>query len=233
MPISSPALLDTRYPLETPEGVDLLLQPAGLLPRLLAFLIDLLIRGGIVLLFSIALVSLGRFGWGLWSICFFVISWWYPVLFEVLWQGRTPGKRYMGLRVVHADGTPIGWSASLIRNLLRTVDMLPLCYSAGIISLLFSQRLQRIGDLAANTLVVYREAPLNSAPLPEAPEVIPPHNLQLDEQLAILDYAERFAQLSPERRQELADILCPTLKLRPEHAQASLLGMARFLRGHA
>lgn len=59
------------------------------------------------------------------------MNWWYMVLFEVLDRGRTPGKRLLGLRVVHDDGTPIDWSSSLIRNLLRFVDMLPTGYGLG------------------------------------------------------------------------------------------------------
>lgn len=226
-----PAVLDTRYPLETPEGIDLLLQPAGPIPRALAYLIDLCIRGLVMLAFSIVLIFFGRLGMGLWSILFFLLSWWYPVLFEVLWQGRTPGKHYLGLRVVHADGTPIGWSASLIRNRLRTVDMLPLVYCAGFISMLSNARFQRLGDLAANTLVTYQERALtNTTHISVAPQQ-PPVALNLEEQLAILDYAERHQQLSEERRQELAELLCNSLHFPRAQAQTQLLGMASYLRG--
>ena len=104
-------LLDTRRLVETPEGIDLILRPAGLMPRALAFGIDLLIRGAILLAAFIVLGLLGQFGAGLGTILYFLVNWWYPVLFEVLYQGRTPGKKVMGLRVVHDDGTPVGWAA--------------------------------------------------------------------------------------------------------------------------
>jgi len=147
-------LLDTRHHVETPEGIDLVLRPAGALPRVLAFTIDLLIRGAILLLLFIVLAFLGRLGMGLGSILLFLVNWWYMVLFEVLHQGRSPGKQVMGLRVVHDDGTPVGWGASLTRNLLRFVDMLPFFYLAGGVACAISRRAQRLGDLAANTIVI-------------------------------------------------------------------------------
>lgn len=130
------APLDTRYQIETPEGIDLPLRPAGLMPRALAFGFDLGLRGLILGILFIALAFLGNLGIGLGSILLFLVSWWYMVLFEVLNQGSSPGKQIMGLRVVQDDGTPIGWSASLIRNLLRFVDMLPFGYFLGAISCL-------------------------------------------------------------------------------------------------
>ena len=62
------------------------------------------------------------------ALLLFLVQWWYMVLFEVLNQGRTPGKYWLGLRVVHDDGTPVGWTSSLTRNLLRFVDLLPFGY---------------------------------------------------------------------------------------------------------
>jgi uncharacterized RDD family membrane protein YckC len=82
------------------------------------------------------LAFLGQLGMGLGSLLLFAVSWWYMVLFEVLRQGRSPGKQWMGLRVIHDNGTPVGWSASLLRNLLRFVDLLPFGYAFGAISCL-------------------------------------------------------------------------------------------------
>ena len=78
------ALLDTRLRVETPEGIDLLLRPAGLVPRALAFAIDLLIRGSILLLMYLLLGMLGELGMGLGAFLLFLVTWWYMVLFEVL-----------------------------------------------------------------------------------------------------------------------------------------------------
>ncbi|WP_252275668.1 RDD family protein [Pseudomonas subflava] len=231
--LSSTSLLDTRRQVETPEGIDLILRPAGLMPRALAFGIDLLIRGAILLGAFILLGVLGQFGAGLGTILYFLVNWWYPVLFEMLYQGRTPGKKTMGLRVVHDDGTPVGWAASLTRNLLRAVDMLPFAYCVGAISCLSHSSFKRLGDLAAGTLVVYRDEEPKRPQIPEADIERAPFPLSLAEQRAVLDFAERRADLSGARRAELAAILAEPLDSLPDHAEKRLHGIARGLVGSA
>ncbi len=226
-----PAPLDTRYQVETPEGIDLPLRPAGLMPRAIAFAIDLGIRGLVLGLFFLVLAFFGELGMGLGSILLFVVSWWYMVLFEVLNQGRSPGKQIMGLRVVQDDGRPIGWSASLIRNLLRFVDMLPFGYTFGAISCLQHPTFKRLGDLAAGTLVVYREQPVKRPTLPMAAPIRTPFTLSLHEQRAVLGFAERQAELSPARVNELAAILAAPLNVQVPNAAAELNGVARGLLG--
>ena len=223
--------LDTRYHVETPEGIDLPLRPAGLMVRALAFAIDLGLRGLILGLLFMLLAFLGKLGAGLGSILLFVVSWWYMVLFEVLNQGRSPGKQWMGLRVVHDDGTPIGWSASLLRNLLRFVDMLPFGYFLGAISCLQHPTFKRLGDLAAGTLVVYREQPLIRPQLPDVPPRRAAFTLMLTEQRAILGFAERQGELSKDRAMELASILAQPLQVSKPQAVAELNGIARGLLG--
>ena len=223
--------LDTRYHVETPEGIDLPLRPAGLMVRALAFAIDLGLRGVILGLLFIVLAFLGTLGAGLGSILLFVVSWWYMVLFEVLNQGRSPGKQWMGLRVVQDDGTPIGWSASLLRNLLRFVDMLPFGYFLGAISCLQHPTFKRLGDLAAGTLVIYREQPLTRPQLPDVPPRRAAFALTLSEQRAILGFAERQGELSGARANELASILAQPLQVSKSQAVAELNGIARGLLG--
>ena len=223
--------LDTRYHVETPEGIDLPLRPAGLMVRALAFAIDLGLRGVMLGLLFIVLAFLGKLGAGLGSIMLFVVSWWYMVLFEVLNQGRSPGKQWMGLRVVHDDGTPIGWSASLLRNLLRFVDMLPFGYFLGAISCLQHPTFKRLGDLAAGTLVIYREQPLTRPQLPDVPPRRAAFALTLTEQRAILGFAERQGELSEARANELASILAQPLQVSKPQAVAELNGIARGLLG--
>lgn len=225
--------LDTRYQVETPEGIDLPLRPAGLMVRALAFAIDLALRGLILGLLFIALSMLGKLGMGLGSLLIFGVSWWYMVLFEVLNQGRSPGKQWMGLRVVQDDGTPIGWSASLLRNLLRFVDLLPFGYFLGAISCLQAPGFQRLGDIAAGTLVIYREQPLTRPQLPPAPPRQAAFTLTLTEQRAILGFAERQAELSDARVKELAAILAQPLQVPASQAAAELNGIARGLLGPA
>ena len=224
-------LIDTQLYLETPEGIFLPLRPAGLPVRVLAFAIDLLLRAALLALAGAAWLYLGKFGVGLASISAFLLLWGYMVLFEVFNQGRSPGKQILGLQVIHSDGTPIGWAGSLTRNLLRVVDLLPFAYCVGIFSILGSTSFQRLGDLAAGTLVVYQS---QSAPRKELPEVSPcaaPVPLTLAEQQALLGFAERHKQLSTQRSAELATIVAPALQLSQPQAVTELYRIARGILG--
>ena len=233
MPSALTAPLDNTHRVETPEGIDLVLRPAGLVPRALAFALDLLIRIALLLTLALGLGSLGTFGIGTGALLLFVVQWGYMVLFEVLNEGSTPGKRWLGLKVIHDDGTPIGWASSLTRNLLRFVDMLPFGYFMGAICCLWHPSFKRLGDLAAGTLVVYHERGTAAATLPVVDAIAPPFPLELAEQRAVIGFAERQSSLSPERRQELAAILATPLQVAPEQAEARLNGIARSLVGPA
>lgn len=224
-------LLDNSHRVETPEGIDLLLRPAGLVPRALAFAIDLAIRAAILLALFITFGLLGKFGMGLGALLLFLVQWWYMVLFEVFNQGRTPGKYWLGLRVVHDDGTPVGWTSSLTRNLLRFVDMLPFGYFLGALSCLGHPLFKRLGDLAAGTLVVYQEKPTPRPTLPDAEAAAIALSLTLEDQRALIGFAERHNSLSVERRLELAAILAEPLATTAEHAEAKIHGIARTLVG--
>ena len=146
--------LDTLTSAETPEGIALALRPAGVVARAGAFAVDLLIRGALMLVVSMVLTPLGRFGSGLALIRWFALEWFYPVLFELLPGGATPGKRALGLRVSMDSGLPITPAASLLRNLLRTADFLPFAYGLGLATLLMRSDFKRLGDIAAGTIVV-------------------------------------------------------------------------------
>ncbi len=233
MPRSPLALLDNCHRVETPEGIDLVLKPAGLVPRALAFAIDLVLRAAILLVLGSLLAMLGQFGAGFGAILLFVVQWWYMVLFEVLNQGRTPGKQWLGLRVVHDDGTPVGWGASLVRNLLRFVDLLPFGYLFGALSCLAHPSFKRLGDIAAGTLVVHRERPAAPPALPEVAPEAAPVRLTLDEQRALIAFSERHAGLSAARREELAGILAAPLGTPPALAERRLHAIARGLLGQA
>ncbi|WP_223862827.1 RDD family protein [Pseudomonas cannabina] len=209
----------------------MLLRPAGLVSRSLAFGIDLAIRAGVIGILFMLLQLFDKLGMGLAAIAIFLVNWWYMVLFEVLNQGRTPGKRMLGLRVVHDDGTPVDWSSSVIRNLLRFVDMLPLGYSLGAVSCLNHPLFKRLGDLAAGTLVIYSDRPALRPVVPPAEPVIVPFALRLDEQRAVLSLAERQAELSSARTQELAAILAKPLRIPADQAVLHVNGIARSLLG--
>ncbi len=239
-------MLDTPRVIATPEGVELTLNIAGVVARARAWIIDALIRFVFYIVLGTALAAFGRFGMGLFLVMLFLLEWAYPVLFEVYWKGATPGKRACHLCVLHDDGTPIGWRASVTRNTLRAVDFLPFCYGFGLIACLLNRDFKRLGDLAAGTVVVYvarRSKPLFSANQTQAGEVdnlamdewrgfTQPASLLLNEQRAITNFAERRARWSDARAAELAAHL-PQLLSGKEGAAAvaRLLTLARKITG--
>jgi uncharacterized RDD family membrane protein YckC len=155
----APGVLDTVVSAVTPEGVRLVLRPAGLTARCYAFLLDTLIKLAVIYVFEILTLFAGGIGIALTLILLFALEWFYPVAFELTRWGATPGKRSLGLRVVMDNGLAVTPSASLIRNLLRAADFLPFLYGFAVVSMLLRRDFKRLGDLAAATLVVYAERP--------------------------------------------------------------------------
>jgi uncharacterized RDD family membrane protein YckC len=224
-------MLDTLTEVETPEGIALQLRAAGAMPRACAWAMDGLIRLAMLWAVAAVLAVLGSSGMGLYAIVLFALLWLYPVLFEVLRDGQTPGKKMMRLRVINANGTPVTWIASIVRNLMRTVDMLPFCYAFGLIACLADPRSRRIGDMVAGTLVVHAEVPSGPSAVPRVPAVHPPLALSLAERAAIVEFGERAAQLTPERQQELAALLPMLTNTSGALAVQRLHGMASALLG--
>jgi uncharacterized RDD family membrane protein YckC len=235
-------MIDTLCSVETPEGVELEFSPAGPVPRALAWLADLGIRAAAYLGLASVLLLLGRAGMGILLVAMFLLEWFYPVAFEVLGGGQTPGKRLLGLRVLRADGAPVGWSRSMVRSLLAAVDFLPVGYAAGLVAMVLGRRCQRLGDLAADTVVVHAGAGTRpgpaagrrpAGPAPGGPPLPPPLPLSLPEQRAVIGFAERAPALTPERARELADLLEPLTGARGDAGVDRLVAMARHLRGQA
>jgi uncharacterized RDD family membrane protein YckC len=182
--------IDTRIEIVTPENIAFQYRVAGPFRRLPAYLTDVLIRVGVVFVLLIVLsvtfgfVGHGGVGIGLWLVAWFLLDWFYGGLFETYWNGQTPGKRMMRIRVVSDEGQPInGWQA-VLRNFLRSADSLPPVfefadlpisfptYLLGLLTATMNDRYQRLGDLAAGTMVIIEEpqrhygmAPINE---PEA-----------------------------------------------------------------
>jgi uncharacterized RDD family membrane protein YckC len=223
--------LDTRLALETPEGVEIELRPAGPFARALALLIDEFIRWIVLIAAAIVLRFLGALGFGIFSLSAFLVYWWYGVAFEVLAGGQTPGKRMQHIAVVNADGTPIQLGASLVRNVLLVVDILPLFYLVGLVTLFVSRHFRRVGDLVADTLVVYREAEPATAPAAATVARLPPVTLNADEQRAAIEFTERLPRLSADRARELANLLAPMLNCRDDEAVLELQRIANGLKG--
>jgi len=227
-------MLDSVYEVLTPEGVALRLSSAGPFPRALAWLIDAGARLVVLALAGIWFGMLGGFGFGsgLMLIVAFALTWLYPVMFETLWNGQTPGKRALGLRVVSVSGAPVGWAAAFVRNLLRTADMLPLGYAAGVVTSLFDPWGRRLGDLVAGTLVVHIErAPLARSAASSVPAQPPALTLHPAEQLAVIAFAERARALTPQRCQELAELARPITGQGGQAGVQALFGVANGLLG--
>ncbi|MGE3272406.1 MAG: RDD family protein [Chloroflexota bacterium] len=186
-------MIGDAYDLRTPEQIDLQYDLAGLGSRCLALIVDLLIQSAVILALG-AVFGLGAallaanfrqvlnntsstifiVGVALAILLIFALTWGYFIFFELTWNGQTPGKRAAGIRVLTTRGEPVTLVHSLVRNLLRLVDALPSGYMVGAISILISGRSQRLGDMAAGTVVVRERHE-------ELPQTLPP----LDPQLAL------------------------------------------------
>ncbi len=205
----SEVLLDTRYRVETPEGIDLEAQLAGPVPRILAYAIDLSVRTVALMIAAGVLGALGEVGNGIMLVLAFLLEWFYPVVFEVLNRGQTPGKQVIGIMAVNDDLTPVNWNTSLLRNVLRAADFLPLFYLGGLLSMVIDARFRRLGDLTAGTLVIHRERRGEELSLPPVPPRAPAIALDLDDQIAVIAFTQRHQQLSDSRQRELAGLLEP------------------------
>jgi uncharacterized RDD family membrane protein YckC len=146
---------DEQVTIATPEGLEVDLVLAGLGSRFVARLVDSLVQGGIIIALVIVAASVNE-GWlvAFVVILYFLVIFGYDVAFEVLGSGRTIGKRAAGLRVVRQGGQPVGFVRSVVRNVLRLVDFLPTIYLVGTVLIVATRENQRLGDLAAGTLVV-------------------------------------------------------------------------------
>lgn len=224
-------MLDTARTVETPEGVEIGLRIAGPVPRAWAWAIDLGIRLAGYIAISIPLGIFGQMGSGVFMIVIFLGEWFYPVFFEVYRDGSTPGKRRMGLRVLHDDGTPVSWGASMVRNLLSFADFLPLAYGFGLVTMLVHPDFKRLGDLAAGTLVTHRDRDRLPSSIPAATPIRPGTPLALDEQRAILEFADRQQAWTRERSAELATLVRPLTGQTGDESHATLVGIANWLLG--
>ncbi len=226
------AALDTVFITETPEGIALQLHPAGTMARSFAYLIDAALRIAVLIGAVTVLSTMSRFGTGIFYVVAFALEWLYPVVFELMPAAATPGKRALGLRVVMDSGLPVTPAASLVRNLLRTADFLPVGYALGLVMVLVRPDFKRLGDLAAGTLVIYANSTSLDGPLPAGEPVPPARPLSTREQAAVVAWAGRAARLTPERLEELAVLAGPITAGAPAGSHTTrLLGVAQWLVG--
>lgn len=246
MPRNDIEILDTRQSVELGEGVEIHLRIAGPFPRALALLLDMLIITGIMLLvgFIVAMISSGSdlVAGGIYLIVAFFVSWGYFTYFEAGKRGATIGKRTVGLRVIDRSGNNITTGQAFVRNILRLVDMLPGMpttgvgvligsFGLGFFCCLFTKKFQRVGDLVANTLVVYTQPELMmTGQEPKVDSLAPTVAMSRDEQVALADYYNRASMWSEARRIELSDHATELTQKRGMEGMIRLLGMAKWIK---
>jgi len=168
---TSPAQIDLdQISIDTPELVSIEMPLAGIGSRFIALLIDYIIWS--VAFFLLAMVGLllspalkafnklsAQWAEAIFIFVIFLFNWGYFTLFEAFWNGRTPGKKMARIRVIQRSGRSIGLVESMARNLVRYVDQIPFFYAVGVITMFITRQHQRLGDLAAGTLVVRDREP--------------------------------------------------------------------------
>jgi uncharacterized RDD family membrane protein YckC len=151
--------------IDTPEQVHLEFVLAGIGSRFMAVFLDVLIEFVVYLtlfLLTLLWITGGLFGssrsiwWhALVTLVIFCINWGYYAVFEALWKGQTPGKRWAGIRVIKDSGRPINAFEAIVRNLIRAIDFFPGFYGVGVVTMLLNAKNRRLGDYVAGTIVVH------------------------------------------------------------------------------
>lgn len=220
-----------KLTIETPEQTALDFQVAGIGSRFLALAIDIFIQalvgfivaiGGfmVVGLITAASPKAGIWGVAILFLLFFLLYFGYYAFFEILWNGQTPGKRKVGIRVIKDSGRPLTPAESIARNLMRIVDWLPAFYAIGMASAILTKENKRLGDLVAGSLVV-REVALadlkptwQTAPVPAA-STLPPlgaDRLSLEECALIDSYLARRNALDQDVRYRMGEEIYRRIK---------------------
>lgn len=213
--------------IETPQNVELIRPLAGMGTRLFAGLIDQLLFV-LVLVFLYIFIALfyatnpiqymrtmyevNSLLFSFLILLFFTIYWGYYMFFEFFWNGQSIGKRYMKIRVVKQEGGAVEFSEIAIRNLIRVVDGLMFYLVAGA-SMFFSERVQRLGDLAAGTVVVSEQEPVSKVSSDEsftavatngkAPAALQDYGITPELYRTLKSYCERRNQFEPQARMAL------------------------------
>ncbi len=237
-------VFDRSATIRTPENIELSYRIAGIGTRGAAYFVDLVIlfaMTAVVSQFANHLPVPGntvkaRAAWlaGIVGMLLFVLTHGYFVWWEWQRSGQSPGKRALGIRVIKEGGYALSFTDALLRNLLRLADFLPFLNAAGLASVFLTPRGQRLGDLAAGTLVVHQDELLADAlsprvpPSPKTAPVLPSHEL-LRLPADVLDLAVEFFRyvdtLVPASRQDLAvaivELIGQTSGLAPAPGQSS------------
>jgi uncharacterized RDD family membrane protein YckC len=153
-----------HHTIDTPEQMQLRLEVAGIGTRFIAIAVDSMIQILVALVALVVLFFLGISGalvgasrnWLLAAYGFgaFLLFYGYYAIFEILWNGQTPGKRYAGIRVIKETGRPLSSGEHVGRNLMRIIDQMPVFYAVGISVALFNSQHKRLGDLLVGAILV-------------------------------------------------------------------------------
>jgi len=204
----------------SPEKTILTYRLASIGGRVFAHLIDVILIFMVIIAvgFAVGLSGLAGPGGAVLGITAYLIflttfPFLYFILFESLWNGQTPGKKALTLRVRMADGTAVTPLAAIGRNLLRPADLLPGTYFVGLLAMFTTPKSQRLGDLVANTVVVYeKRATPRFTPAPHTAGIHPLESqvgelrgMTLDEYNALRRYCDRFPELAPTAQKKLTD----------------------------
>jgi uncharacterized RDD family membrane protein YckC len=219
-----------RHQVLTTEKVPFSYRVAGLGSRFLAWLVDLFVIMGLdfmgAMVGSVLIVGRPGLGSALFLVWNFVVLWGYFLSFEWLWHGQTPGKSLLGIRVIQWSGTEMNFFQSAVRNLLRVVDSLPVPVplGAGLLGFVVAacnRENRRLGDLAADTLVVHVER--NVRPVLALAEGRGAADRQ---RLALL--RQRLSQLDREQKQTLLDLCLRRDQLRVQERARLFQAAAQF-----
>jgi uncharacterized RDD family membrane protein YckC len=229
---------DDKLIIETPEQTVLEFPLAGIGSRALALAIDTLLQVGVLIVlgllaafitFEAIVPRMGKqYVYAILIFGAFLSQFGYFAIFETIWNGQTPGKRWTKLRVITDSGRPIGAQAAILRNLMRIVDALPSLYAVGIITSLISSQSKRIGDYVAGTVVIHEKSLPGGSSVWDAPPVnllaVPlSRALTVGELQLVETFLERRASLQEEVRRsmarQIADRLTEGRSDFPEHVQ--------------
>jgi uncharacterized RDD family membrane protein YckC len=223
-----------KLTIDTPEQVHLEFSLAGIGSRFMATLLDSILQFllYIAVVAGAALIAsapLGRLSerWIMALVIFagFVITWGYYAIFESVWKGQTPGKRWAGIRVIKDSGRPITPFEAAARNLVRIIDYLPGFYGVGIVTMLLNDKHRRVGDYVAGTLVVHETSDRESALFFNTPansqfSIPQASKLTLQEAELIEVFLSRRLDIPPAIRQQngqrIADMVCTRLGITPD-----------------
>lgn len=180
------------YGVDTPENVTFGYEISGLGSRFLAALVDSLVLTVLLIVIYLATIAfllsppgkfisemLGDWVAAIYFLITFALLWGYYIWFEIIWNGQSPGKRWLGLRVIRTDGLPITLVESVVRNLVRLVDFMPLYYGVGVVVMMLNSQARRLGDLAAGTVVVKERKDVTLSALGQAAQPVTVHNAEL------------------------------------------------------